>query len=316
MVGYVESLTDPSYEGQILVLTFPLAGNYGVPSREEAEASVASLLESPFESSRIHVAGLVVAYYSHDFAHYLAKSSLGAWLKEQGVPAIYGVDTRALTKRIRSSGSMLGKLLAARTPAPTNGLAAPAAAGADWRAEFEDVPYADPNAQNLVAIVSSKTPRLYTPANTHAGGSLAPAGVAPLLHPSGRPLRILALDVGMKYNQIRCFTSRGAELKVVPWDHDFLAPSEEAFDGLFISNGPGDPTSCAPTIARIAKLMERTGVAAIPIFGICLGHQLLALAAGAKTEKVRVVRLAHARRPLTPSSTDEVRQPRPQHPLH
>jgi carbamoyl-phosphate synthase/aspartate carbamoyltransferase len=282
MVGYVESLTDPSYEGQILVLTFPLAGNYGVPSREEAESSIASLLASPFESSRIHVAGLVVAYYSHDFAHYLAASSLGAWLKEQGVPAIYGVDTRALTKRIRSSGSMLGKLLAARsTPAPANGVAA------DWRAEFDDVPYADPNARNLVAVVSSTQPRLYTPANTSAGGSLAPAGVAPLQHPSGRPLRILALDVGMKYNQIRCFTSRGAELKVVPWDHDFLAASEEPFDGLFISNGPGDPTSCAPTIARIAKLMERTGVAAIPIFGICLGHQLLALAAGAKTEKVR-----------------------------
>ncbi|KAN0059974.1 Carbamoyl-phosphate synthase [Thecaphora frezii] len=290
MVGYVESLTDPSYEGQILVLTFPLAGNYGVPSREEANKSIQNLLSSPFESSRIHVAGLVVAYYSHDFSHYLAQSSLGDWLKENGVPAIYGIDTRALTKRIRTKGSMLGKLL---TPKPDVSVAA-AAETTSWRDSFADLPFADPNVTNLVAKVSSKKPQLYTPANTSPGESLGKHDT-PLMHPSGRPIRILALDVGMKYNQIRCFTSRGVELKVVPWDYDFLNPEVESepFDGLFISNGPGDPKSCGPTITRIAQLLQLRGNAMIPIFGICLGHQLLALASGAQTEKLKFGNRGH-----------------------
>ncbi|CEH13480.1 carbamoyl-phosphate synthase [Ceraceosorus bombacis] len=308
MVGYVESLTDPSYEGQILVLTFPLVGNYGVPSRQEAESSIQSLLASPFESSRVHIAGLVISYYSHDFSHYLAQSSLGQWLTEQGVPAIYGIDTRALTKRIRSKGSMLARLLARRSAqevqairstlgpsvptTPAAELAGNPLALTPWRAEFEDIPFADPNSLNLVAKVSLKQAHLYTPANTSSGGSLAKVA-SPLLHPSGRPIRILALDVGMKYNQIRCFTSRGAELKVVPWDHDFLNGEAEPFDGLFISNGPGDPTSCAPTIARISQLLKRTGTDAIPVFGICLGHQLLALAAGAQTAKMKFGNRGH-----------------------
>ena len=112
MVGYTESLTDPSYEGQILILTYPLIGNYGVPERI---APSVEDLPGDFESSRIHIAALVVGYYSEEFSHFLAKSSLGKWLKENGVPAIYGVDTRALTKKIREKGSMLGKVLAKRT---------------------------------------------------------------------------------------------------------------------------------------------------------------------------------------------------------
>ena len=289
MVGYVESITDPSYEGQILVLTFPLSGNYGVPSREEANESIQKLLASPFESSRIHVAGLVVAYYSHDFSHYLANSSLADWLKESGVPAIYGIDTRAITKRIRTKGSMLGKLLATQP-----GASVAAAQPNNWRSAIVDVPYVDPNVENLVAKVSTKKAQLYTPANTSSGESLGKYE-APLLHPSGRPIRILALDVGMKYNQIRCFTSRGVELKVVPWDHDFLDAKvePEPFDGLFISNGPGDPTMCGPTIARIAQLLKLRGSAMIPIFGICLGHQLLALASGAQTEKLKFGNRGH-----------------------
>lgn len=297
MVGYVESLTDPSYEGQILVLTFPLVGNYGVPSREEANSSLQALLASPFESNRIHIAGLVIAYYSHDFSHYLAQSSLGDWLKENDVPAIYAVDTRALTKRIRSNGSMLGKLLAKDIKANTsrssltNGIKTPSL---DWRKDYIDVPFIDPNKINLVAKVSSQKPQLYTPQNTSSGGSLA-AVANPLLHPSGRPIRILALDVGMKYNQIRCFTSRGVQLRVVPWNHDFLnsAVEPEPFDGVFISNGPGDPTSCVPTIERLQKLLSLQGADMIPIFGICLGHQLLALAAGGETEKLKFGNRGH-----------------------
>ncbi|TFY63266.1 hypothetical protein EVG20_g6387 [Dentipellis fragilis] len=286
MVGYVESLTDPSYEGQILILTYPLIGNYGVPSRP----TDFSILPENFESSRIHIAGLVVGYYSEDFSHFLASSSLGAWLKENGVPAVYGVDTRALTKRIREKGSMLGKILArkegvplSRTrslmpeSAPTSRAPSPSSV-TSWREDYVDVASRDPNADNLVAVVSIKNPRVYPPT------------AAPKLHPSGRPLRVIAVDVGMKYNQIRCFTNRGVELKVVPWDYDFNSPSEEPFDGLFLSNGPGDPTMVQATISRIAVAMEKGDR---PIFGICLGHQLMALAAGARTSKMKYGNRGH-----------------------
>lgn len=131
MVGYPESITDPSYRGQILVITFPLVGNYGVPSRKERD-SVLPDLPAHFEASEIHIAGLVVASYSgEDYSHHLAESSLGAWLKEQNVPAIYGVDTRALTKRIRDRGSMLGRLLmqtGTRKVGISNGTATPTGA--------------------------------------------------------------------------------------------------------------------------------------------------------------------------------------------
>lgn len=275
MVGYVESLTDPSYEGQILVLTYPLIGNYGVPARPTSDDEMPKL-KAPFESSRIHVAALVVAYYSHDFSHYLAASGLGDWLKEQGIPAVYGIDTRALTKRIRTKGSMLGRLLAPQPHAPTD--------AAHWRQRMIEVPWHDPNDENLVARVSRKTPMLFTPQDTQPAG-LREANEPTLMHASGRPIRIMALDLGMKRNQIRCFTSRGVELKVVPFDHDILSETEP-YDGLFLSNGPGDPTHCMTTVERVRALISRkTDV--IPVFGICLGHQLLALAAGARTTKMK-----------------------------
>ena len=280
MVGYTESLTDPSYQGQILILTYPIIGNYGVPRRPDNLDD----LPDDFESSRIHIAGLVVGYYSDDFSHFLATSSLGAWLKENGVPAICGVDTRSLTKKIREKGSMLGKLLArssAPSPPNTGGRLAVLESAPASRVPSpipfpneSDIPFFDPNQANLVAAVSIKSPRLYKPSKD----------VSTRSHPSGRPLRVLAIDVGMKYNQIRCFVSRGVELKVVPWDYDFLSNDEEPFDGLFISNGPGDPTMVKATITRLSTFMERSDA---PIFGICLGHQLLALAAGATTSKMK-----------------------------
>ncbi|KAK1216897.1 Carbamoyl-phosphate synthase [Marasmius sp. AFHP31] len=283
MVGYTESLTDPSYEGQILVLTYPLVGNYGVPERPQNPLED---LPATFESSRIHVAALVIGYYSKDFSHFLAKSSLGAWLKENGVPALYGVDTRVLTKKIREKGSMLGKVLArkpgeghlstsrrmesrdvSRAPSPHH------LQSASWRENYIDVPFHDPNRNNLVAAVSISQPKLYRPT------------AEPIMHPTkSRPVRVLALDVGMKYNQIRCFTARGVEIKVVPWNYDFLAEKEE-FDGLFISNGPGDPTMVSETVTRLSKFLGAPKV--VPVFGICLGHQLLALAAGATTSKMK-----------------------------
>ncbi|KAJ3572061.1 hypothetical protein NP233_g3336 [Leucocoprinus birnbaumii] len=286
MVGYTESLTDPSYEGQILVLTYPLVGNYGVPERPPSLDD----LPEEFESSRIHVAGLIVGYYSQDYSHFLANSSLSAWLKENGIPALYGVDTRALTKKIREKGSMLGKVLA-RSGEPRVGrphtLSVPLprvpshpsipSTPYSWREDYIDVPFSDPNQKNLVALVSIPTPRLYKPKT------------APRLHPSGRTIRIVAVDVGMKYNQVRCFVNRGVELKVVPWNYDFLS-EPEPYDGLFISNGPGDPTMAAETIQRLSKAMEKGDR---PVFGICLGHQLIALAAGAKTSKMKYGNRGH-----------------------
>lgn len=151
MVGYPESITDPSYRGQILVITFPLVGNYGVPSRETMDDLLKDL-PAHFEASQIHIAGLITASYSgEDFSHFLATSSLGTWLKEQGVPAIYGVDTRALTKRIREEGSMLGRMLLEKkaTNGHVNGNTASTAK--HWRANFETIDWVNPNTKNLVA---------------------------------------------------------------------------------------------------------------------------------------------------------------------
>lgn len=259
MVGYPESLTDPSYSGQILVLTYPLVGNYGVPARPDVPTSnipttedahnvppPTNLLDSlpqEFESSHIHVAALVVANYHPSFSHHLATSSLGQWLKEQGIPAIWGVDTRMLTKKLREGGSLLGRLLAkkedgaaqeteqrGRTETSSqggvlggvsrllNGLS-PAAPmtrsmsvdnqeSINWRGDYDIVPFYDPNVENLVAKVSTKTPQVY---------SAAVDSKAATNPKTGKPLRVIAIDVGMKWNQIRCFRDRGVEVKVVPW---------------------------------------------------------------------------------------------------
>ncbi|KAF2855755.1 aspartate carbamoyltransferase [Plenodomus tracheiphilus IPT5] len=287
MVGYPESITDPSYRGQILVITFPLVGNYGVPSREDMDTLLQGV-PAHFESSEIHIAGLVVATYAgEEYSHHLATSSLGAWLKEQGVPAITGVDTRALTKRIREEGSMLGRLLQRTGPSPVRTILSKIISGTEtpdsrepvdddseqWRSSFEQLEWSDPNAKNLVAEVSIKEPKLWSPDPATA-----------LKHPSGRPVRVLTVDVGLKYNQLRCLVRRGVEVLQVPWDYDFPQLAGKDYDGLFISNGPGNPAMMESTVKHIKSAMDE---ARTPIFGICLGHQLLARAAGADTLKMK-----------------------------
>ena len=225
MVGYPEALTDPSYAGQILVLTYPLVGNYGVPDKTK------------FESEKIQIAGLVVSEYSENYSHSTAKKSLASWLKESGVPAMTGVDTRALTKRLREHGVLLGQLV---------------------QNERLTKSFMDPNEENLVAKVSPTRKRIY----------------------KGGRTKIVAVDGGMKENIVRSLIERGATVIRVPWDYDF---TKEAYDGLLLSNGPGDPTMCEKTIAHIRKAMEKNK----PILGVCLGNQLLALAAGAKTYKLK-----------------------------
>ncbi|KIW64439.1 protein pyrABCN [Phialophora macrospora] len=289
LVGYPESITDPSYRGQLLVITFPLVGNYGVPSRETLDELLGDLPKH-FESDKIHIGGLIVASYAGEsYSHHLATSSLGTWLKEQGIPAICGVDTRALTKIIREEGSMLGRILQAR-PSPksklTNGITSNSLPTGDvvmgpqnWREQVQEVEWHDQNKRNLVAEVSVKKPKVYSPPASRA-----------LLHPSGRPVRVVVVDVGLKYNQLRCLLARGVEVIVVPWDYDFPALAGKDYDGLFISNGPGDPAMMTPTVKHIAEAMKEGRT---PIFGICLGHQLLARAAGADTLKMKFGNRGH-----------------------
>jgi carbamoyl-phosphate synthase/aspartate carbamoyltransferase len=238
MVGYPEALTDPSYAGQILVLTFPLIGNYGVPSMDEKDRHG---LPTHFESDKIHIKGLIVADYSQQHSHWNARSSLGEWLSEHNVPALFGVDTRMLTKKIREHGVILGRI-------DVNG---------------DSVEMIDPMKTNLVAQVSTKEVRVFN---------------------KGKGPRIIAFDCGMKYNIIRFLAEQEFELMVVPYDYD-LAKSGTDFDGLFISNGPGDPTMAQSTIETLkwAIALEKPK----PIFGICLGNQLLALACGASTYKMK-----------------------------
>ncbi|EOD21046.1 carbamoyl phosphate synthetase [Emiliania huxleyi CCMP1516] len=248
MVGYPESLTDPSYRGQLLCLTYPMIGNYGVPDLDSRDDIG---LPTFFESEKIHATALIVAEYSHDACHWNLTHTLSDWLKQHNVPGIYGIDTRALTKHIREQGAMLGKIVPAG-------------------AAESSVPQVNPNDLNLVAEVSLKEPRLFV---SHA---------PPRQGKDGKRMRILAIDCGIKANIIRYFMSKGVELLLVPWDYDF---SGEAFDGLFISNGPGDPTQCQKTIGYLRALIERAD--APPVFGICLGNQLLALAAGCTTFKMK-----------------------------
>ena len=232
MVGYPESLTDPSYRGQILTLTFPSIGNYGVPGDDVGDFG----LPASMESDRVQVSGLVVADYSPAYSHWEAVRSLSAWLEASGVPAIFDVDTRALTRRLREHGTMLGKLEVDGDPG-----------------------WFDPATENLVARVGE--------------------GRRGVLNEGGSP-HLVVVDCGVKNNILRCLMKRGASLTVIPWDAD---PAEVDHDGIVLTNGPGDPTMCDATVKHIEAALERDK----PIFGVCLGVQLLALAAGGSTFKLR-----------------------------
>ncbi len=237
MTGYPESLTDPSYKGQILVLTYPLVGNYGTP-KEDIENQMLSF----FESHKIHISGLIISDYSFNFSHWNAESSLADWLKKNDIPAMYAVDTRELTKILRESGAMLGKLLY----------------------DNKDVELYNPNLDNLVAEVSVGERTVYGDGQH----------------------KVLLIDCGVKNNIIRCLIDRDTTVIRVPWDYDY---SNEEYDGLFISNGPGDPKMCDITIENLKKSIQGDK----PIFGICLGNQLLALASGANTFKLKYGHRSH-----------------------
>jgi len=221
-----------------------MVGNYGVPDRAAKDEFG---LPKFFESYKIHTSGLLVQDYSHHYSHWNAASSLGDWLKEEGVPALAGIDVRMLTKKIREKGAMKGKIeIDLNAPAP----------------DFNNV--IDPNSVHLVDQVSVKEPVVYG---------------------KGNPVRVIAVDGGMKYNIIRQLVRRGTELTVVPWDYPFADVMHE-YDGLFLSNGPGDPTSCGKTVEQLERVVNCPDSEVKPIFGICLGNQLMGLAAGGIAKKL------------------------------
>ncbi len=238
MVGYPESLTDPSYAGQLLTITFPLVGNYGVPND-----TIQNGLSTFYESEKIQATALIISDFSFEYSHWNAGKSLSEWLIENEVPGIFGIDTRELTKLVREKGTMRGKLVFP---------------------DGEDIDFINPDDENQVAKVSCKEVITYG---------------------SGKN-RVLLVDCGVKHNIIRCLLKRDTTVIRVPWDYDF---NHIEFDGLFISNGPGDPEYAQDTVRHIQTFMK-TGK---PIFGICMGNQLLSVAGGAKTYKLKYGHRSH-----------------------
>jgi len=238
MVGYPETMTDPSYCGQILVCTYPLIGNYGIPGNEKENG-----LEKNFESDRIHCRALIVSDYSEEYSHWNAEKSLGDWMKGQKIPGITGIDTRKLTRKLRDQGTMAGKIIIHENE----------------RTDFQDI-----NKLDLVNEVSVKEPVEYI----------------------RNSKKVVLVDCGTKNNVIKAFLGRNISVLRVPYTYEFY---KEKIDGIVLSNGPGDPKMCRATIENVRKAMERN----IPILGICLGSQILALAAGADTYKLKYGHRGH-----------------------
>jgi carbamoyl-phosphate synthase small subunit len=227
MVGYPEAFTDASFAGQILVLTYPLTGNYGVPKK------------SLWEDDHVHIRGLIVSNYIDTPFHAQSTMTLGAWLQQERVPALEIKDTRLLTQHIRTYGAMLGKII------------------------FEqDIPFHNPNQDNLIAQVSNRE-----------------------VTTSGHGKKTIAMiDCGAKRNIVRCLIKRDIQVITVPWDYDlFTTTNDFHFDGIIISNGPGNPKLATSTIQTIRTALENN----IPTLGICMGNQLLTLAAGGAIYKMK-----------------------------
>lgn len=229
MTGYPEALTDPSFFGQILVLTFPLVGNYGVAASSQTK-------HNPFESTKIQAKALIISEYSNHYDHHQANKSLSNWLKKEGITGLSGIDTRALTKHLRENGSMLGKIVVNK----------------------HEPAFFNPNTTTLLNEVS-----IHKPEYIGEGDKT-----------------VALLDCGCKRSILNHLTATGVRVLRLPWNWDI---SGEKIDGLLISSGPGDPAQCLPVIKQAAAALE----SGLPTFGICLGHQIMALAGGAETYKLK-----------------------------
>lgn len=267
MTGYPESLTDPSYAGQLMTLTYPLVGNYGVPPFTIEANGLATFMES----EKIHAEAIIVSDYSENYSHWNAVESLADWLKREQVPGITGIDTRELTKVLREHGVMMGRIVF--DDAMDNG---------EWRMDnYGEVNYVD--------RVSCKDIIVY------AGGESKTFPVSTPMEELNSQLstfhsqlkKVVLVDCGVKTNILRCLLKRGVEVIRVPWDYDFNGLQ---FDGLFISNGPGDPDTCDAAVQNIRRAMQNEK---LPIFGICMGNQLLSKAGGAKIYKLKYGHRSH-----------------------
>ncbi|MDR1433545.1 glutamine-hydrolyzing carbamoyl-phosphate synthase small subunit [Candidatus Endomicrobiellum devescovinae] len=252
MLGYSEAMTDPSYWGQILVFSFCLIGNYGIPFPENGDF----FSSQGHESSSIKTQGIIVSDIYSGCHHHDRGISLEDWMKKQDVPGIAGIDTRYLVQTIRESGNLWGRIVPEGAK-PQN------KSKFEFLKHFEDGEYVDPSKFNLMPSVSTKERQII------GRGSK----------------KVAVIDCGAKWNIMRMLIERGCEVEVLPWDTDF---STVKCDGWVISNGPGDPKNTADLVERIKKDVLTSNK---PILGICLGHQLLALASGAKTK-----RLSHGHR--------------------
>ena len=255
MMGYPESLTDPSYAGQLMVLTYPLVGNYGVPpftvrgKKQEARIQDGELYDF-FESDKIYATAIIVGDYSEEYNHWNACESLADWLKREKVPGVTGIDTRQLTKVLREHGVMMGKLIFS-----------------DYSEYSDNSEYAEKyDSINWVDRVSCKEIIHYN---------------------EGAGKKVVLVDCGVKANIIRCLIQRGVEVIRVPWNYDYTNMN---FDGLFLANGPGDPDMCEDAVNIIRKQMSQSRK---PICGICMGNQLLAKAGGATIYKLKYGHRSH-----------------------
>ena len=263
MSGYPESLTDPSYAGQLMVLTYPLVGNYGVPPFTFQPNGLPNYMES----DRIYARAIIVSDYSVQYCHWNACESLSQWLKREHVPGITGVDTRQLTKVLREHGVMMGRIVMDGEDGKEAGFGT-----------YEGV--------NFVAQVSCREVVHY-----RASDYSQPANRLPDDHPAKATApgkRVVLVDCGVKANILRCLLERGVDVVRVPWDYDFNTLD---FDGLFLANGPGDPDLCEPAVAHIRTFLQRQDVK--PCMGICMGNQLLAKAAGATIYKLKYGHRSH-----------------------
>ncbi len=253
MTGYPESLTDPSYAGQLMTLTFPLIGNYGVPSFTFRTDGLPRFMES----GKIHARAIIVSDYSHDYSHWNGVETLGQWLQREQVPGVTGIDTRQLTKVLREHGVMMGKILFDDMPG--------------------QVPQTDYAGVNFVEQVSCREVIRYN---------------------KGADRKVVLVDCGVKANILRCLLERGVEVIRVPWNYDFNGLE---FDGLFLTNGPGDPDTCGAAVQNIRKFLANPRMR--PCMGICMGNQLLSKAAGATIYKLKYGHRSH-NQPVRKVGTD------------
>ena len=266
MTGYPESLTDPSYAGQLMVLTYPLVGNYGVPPFTIMDNGLPVYMES----EKIHVEAMIVSDYSEEYSHWNACESLESWLVREGIPGVTGIDTRALTKKIRERGVMMGRIVFE---------------GVDkgqWEmGNYGDINYVDRVSCKEIIIYENNASRSF-PVDTPVDEINCQLSID---NCQSRK-RVVLLDCGVKANIIRSLLNRNLTVVRVPWNYDFNGLD---YDGLFLSNGPGDPDTCEAAVRNIREALQGDR----PICGICMGNQLLAKAGGATIYKLKYGHRSH-----------------------